>query len=170
MTDPAASHQDATVFEQAEFRTVLGHFASGVSVVTGIVEGAPAGFACQSFFSLSLDPPLIAVSPSKSSTSWPGIGGSGAFCVNVLTEEQEALCRAFARPGGGSDKFAGIGWAPAATGAPRLHDVLAWVDCRVEAVHDAGDHHLVVGAVVAMGTGHGEPLVFYRGGFGSFKA
>ncbi len=169
MAEPPAAPHQASAIEEAEFRTVLGHFASGVSVVTGIVDGAPAGFACQSFFSLSLDPPLIAVSPSKRSTSWPGIGGSGAFCVNVLTEEQEALCRAFARPGGGQDKFAGVGWDPAATGSPRLHDVLAWVDCRVEAAHDAGDHHLVVGAVVGMGAGRGEPLVFYRGGFGGFR-
>ncbi len=170
MADLSASQPAATAIEEAEFRTVLGHFASGISVVTGLVDGAPAGFACQSFFSLSLNPPLIAVSPSKTSTSWPGISGSGSFCVNVLAEDQEALCRVFARAGGGSDKFAGIGWSPAATGSPRLHDVLAWVDCRLEAVHDAGDHHLVVGAVVGMGTGHGDPLVFYRGGFGGFKA
>lgn len=166
----AASPLAASPLEQAEFRTVLGHFASGVSVVTGMVEGAPAGFSCQSFFSLSLDPPLVALSPSRGSSSWPGIQASGAFCVNVLTSQQEPLCRVFARSGAGAAKFDSIGWTPAGTGSPRLHDALAWVDCRVGVVHDGGDHLLVVGAVAGMGVGAGEPLVFYRGGFGGFVA
>lgn len=170
MVEPNAARLSASPIEQAEFRAVLGHFASGVGIVTGISNGAPAGFACQSFFSLSLDPPLVAMAPSRTSTSWPGIQASGAFCVNVLNAEQEALCRVFARPGVGTDKFEGIGWTPAPTGSPRLHDVLAWVDCRVEAVHDGGDHFFVIGAVAGMGSSGGEPLVFYRGGFGGFVA
>lgn len=170
MAELPVAHLDATPVEQATFRTVLGHFASGICVVTGLVGGEPAGFACQSFFSLSLDPPLIAMSPSKTSTSWPGIEESGAFCVNVLAAEQEPLCRVFAQPGAGADKFAGVGWSPGPTGSPRLEDALAWIDCRVEAVHDAGDHVLVVGAVAGMGSGPGEPLLFYRGGFGGFRA
>ena len=157
-----------TALEEAEFRAVLGHFASGVCVVTGIVDGAPSGLSMQSFFSLSLDPPLVAVSPSRRSTSWPGIAASGAFCVNVLAEDQEPICRVFGRSG--DDKFAGIGWEPAATGSPRIAGALAWIDCRLEAAHEAGDHLLVVGAVVDVGSGPGEPLVFYRGGFGGFRS
>jgi 3-hydroxy-9,10-secoandrosta-1,3,5(10)-triene-9,17-dione monooxygenase reductase component len=153
---------------QAEFRTVLGHFASGVVVVTGATVSGPSGFTCQSFFSLSLDPPLVAFSPSASSTSWPPIGASGSCTVNVLREDQEALARSFARSG--TDKFAGVGWTPGSTGAPRLHDALAWLDCVVEAVHDGGDHHLVVARVVELRSGRGEPLVFYRGGFGTFRS
>lgn len=154
--------------EQGELRTVLGHFASGVAVVTGLHDGQPAGFTCQSFFSLSLEPPLVAIAPGKVSTSWPRISGGRAFCVNVLTDAQEAVCRTFADPG--ADKFAGLGWSPGATGAPRLDGALAWVDCAVEQVSEAGDHYLVVGRVVDLGTGQGEPLLFYRGGFGTFKA
>ena len=153
--------------DSARFRTVLGHFASGVVIVTGRDREGPAGFTCQSFFSLSLDPPLVAVAPGRSSTSWPRVAASGAFCANILTEDQESLCRAFANSGG--DKFRGIGWSPAATGSPAIHDSLAWVDCRIEDVHEAGDHLLVIGRVVDMGSGHGQPLIFYRGGFGGFE-
>jgi 3-hydroxy-9,10-secoandrosta-1,3,5(10)-triene-9,17-dione monooxygenase reductase component len=154
--------------DAAQFRTVLGHFASGVVVVTGATAQGPVGFTCQSFTSVSLDPPLVAIFPGRASTSWPGIGESGAFCANVLTEEQEALCRAFAVSGG--DKFSGVGWSKAATGSPVLNDVLAWIDCRVEAVHDAGDHLVVLGRVQEMAYSNGRPLLFYRGGFGGFTS
>jgi flavin reductase (DIM6/NTAB) family NADH-FMN oxidoreductase RutF len=158
----------AAPIAQGKFRTVLGHFASGVVVVTGTHEGQPAGFTCQSFFSLSLDPPLVAIAPAKSSTSWPKIAAGKTFCLNILSEEQEAICWAFA--GSGGDKFAGVGWSPASTGAPRLNDVLAWIDCTLEEVHDAGDHVLVVGRVVELDAVAGEPLLFYRGGFGGFRS
>jgi flavin reductase (DIM6/NTAB) family NADH-FMN oxidoreductase RutF len=157
-----------SVIEAAELRNVLGHFATGVVVVTGIGPAGPAGLTCQSFFALSLDPPLVAVAPSRRSRSWPAIVGSQAFCVNVLEGSQESLGRAFATSGG--DKFAGVGWSPAPSGSPRLHDVLAWLDCRLVDAHDGGDHHLVVGRIMDMGAGGGEPLLFYRGGFGTFKA
>jgi 3-hydroxy-9,10-secoandrosta-1,3,5(10)-triene-9,17-dione monooxygenase reductase component len=153
---------------QAEFRTVLGHFASGIVIVTGQTATGPGGFTCQSFFSLSLDPPLVAFAPGVTSTSWPGIEASGACTVNVLSEEQEALARGFARSG--SDKFAGIGWTAGATGAPRLERSLAWLDCRFERILEGGDHHIVVARVIELGSQHGDPLLFYRGGFGSFRA
>jgi flavin reductase (DIM6/NTAB) family NADH-FMN oxidoreductase RutF len=164
----ASPNTEWTEIEQAEFRTVLGHFASGVVVVTGATSEGPIGFTCQSFFSLSLDPPLVAIAPGLSSTSWPLIAPTGAFCVNVLSEDQEALCRSFARSGG--DKFAGVGWSPASTGSPRLHDVLACVDCRIVDVHTAGDHYLVIGRAIDLQSGRGEPLLFYRGGFGGFRS
>jgi len=163
----ACGDEDVTPVGAAELRTVLGHFASGVTVVAGLHEGRPAGFTCQAFLSLSLVPPLVAIAPGKSSTSWPRIAGAGVFCVNVLGGTQEALCRTFA--GRGDDKFAGVGWSPATTGAPRLHGVLAWVDCQVDVAHEAGDHFLVVGRVIDVGVGEGEPLLFYRGGFGGFR-
>lgn len=155
------------VIEESVFRTVLGHFASGVVVVTGMDGPEPVGFTCQSFFSLSLRPPLVAMSPSSRSTSWPRIVGSGTFTVNVLTERQEHLARTFAHRGG--DKFTGVGWSAAANGAPRLQDCLAWVDCEVDHVCPAGDHLLVIGRVTGVSRGSGEPLVFYRGGFGGFR-
>ena len=150
------------------FRTVLGHFASGVVVVTGMTPDGPSGFTCQSFFSVSLEPPLVAIAPGKSSTSWPRVAAGGLFCANVLTEEQEALGRTFSVSGG--DKFRGVGWSAGATGSPVLDDVLAWIECSVEAVHDAGDHLLVLGRVVDMGYSNGRPLLFYRGGFGGFTS
>lgn len=154
--------------DSAEFRTVLGHFASGVAIVTGAGAEGPAGLACQSFFGASLVPPMVLVSPQLTSTSWPKVAASGSFCVNILSEAQESLCRAFAVSGG--DKFSGIGWSAGPSGSPVIHDSLAWIDCTIGQVHEAGDHLLVLGHVVEMGYGRGKPLIFYRGGFGGFDA
>lgn len=166
--DSPTAGDGPSVIEAAELRNVLGHFATGVVIVTGAGQGGPAGLTCQSFFALSLDPPLVAVAPARTSRSWPAIHPSGAFCINILAEGQESLGRAFATSGG--DKFAGVGWSPAPTGSPRLHDVLAWIDCHLVDAHDGGDHHLIVGRIVDMGITAGEPLLFYRGGYGTFKA
>ena len=168
MSDELVARAGRPPIEAGEYRTVLGHFASGVVLVTGVDDGEPVGLTCQSFFSLSIDPPLIAIAPSRTSTSWPRVARSGAFCANVLSAEQEALARTFAVSGG--DKFQGVGWSPTATGAPRLHDVLGWIDCAIEDVHDAGDHYLVVGRVIDLAAGPGQPLLFYRAGFGTFAS
>jgi flavin reductase (DIM6/NTAB) family NADH-FMN oxidoreductase RutF len=157
-----------TSFDQARFRETLGHFATGVTIVTAMEDEGPVGFTCQSFAALSLDPPLVVLAPAKSSTSWPKIAAAGAFCVNILEASQEALCRSFAVSG--ADKFEGIGWGTAATGAPVLDGALAFVDCRLETVHDAGDHELVIGRVLDLGVGEGSPLLYYRSGFGAFQA
>lgn len=168
--EDAAGFRDAAVstFDQARFREVLGHFATGVTVVTAMEDGVPVGFTCQTFTSLSLDPPMVAMAPAKTSTSWPRMVRAGAFCINILSSEQEAVCRAFAVSG--DDKFAGVGWRHGILGTPVLADVLAWVECRLGTVHDAGDHELVTGQVVAMGAREGRPLVFFRSGFGSFTS
>jgi 3-hydroxy-9,10-secoandrosta-1,3,5(10)-triene-9,17-dione monooxygenase reductase component len=164
--DLAAS--GAATFDMARFREVLGHFATGVTIVTAMEGTEPVGFTCQAFSSLSLDPPLVALAPGKSSTSWPRIAAAGAFCVNILAEDQEALSRDFAVSGG--DKFVGVGWRPAPNGAPLLDGALAWVECDLELVYDAGDHELVVGRVRGTGVNRGRPLVYYRGGFGRFES
>jgi flavin reductase (DIM6/NTAB) family NADH-FMN oxidoreductase RutF len=157
-----------TTFDSARFREVLGHFVTGVTIVTAMEGAEPVGFTCQAFTSLSLDPPLVALAPGKSSTSWPRIAAAGSFCVNILSEDQEALGRDFAVSGG--DKFTGVGWRPAANGAPILDGTLAWVECEFELAHDAGDHELVVGRVLEMGVNRRRPLVYYRGGFGHFES
>lgn len=159
----------ADSFDAARFRQVLGHFCTGITVVTATHEGEPVGFTAQSFSSLSLDPPLVLVCPAKSSSSWPRISAAGAFCANILAEDQEAVCRSFATRG--ADKFRGIGWTPApGTGSPLLTGSLAWVDCRLEVEHDAGDHLIAVGRVLDMGVAaEGRPLLFYRGGYGGFE-
>ncbi|WP_405767173.1 flavin reductase family protein [Actinacidiphila glaucinigra] len=156
--------------DPAEFRKVLGNFASGVTVISAPAddaEGGPAGFACQSFASLSLDPPLVVFMVARTSTSWPRIARAGVFCVNVLGAGQQGLCRSFAVSGG--DKFAGVEWDPApATGSPRLRGVPAWIDCVIHAVHTGGDHLVVIGRVRELGCAAegSEPLLFHRGGFG----
>ncbi len=151
----------------AELRSTLSHFASGVTIVTSLWDDVPVGFTCQSFFSLSLDPPYVAIAPAKTSTTWPLIAKVGTFCVNILSQAQEAQCRTFSVTG--ADKFAGVDWERSpVTSSPLLAGSVAWVDCRVELVHPAGDHELVVGAVVDQRVEGGEPLIFYRSRLGTF--
>jgi flavin reductase (DIM6/NTAB) family NADH-FMN oxidoreductase RutF len=152
--------------DQARFREVLAHFATGITIVTALEDGEPVGFTCQAFAALSLDPPMVILAPARSSTSWPRIAKVGAFCVNILEEHQEALSRTFAVSGG--DKFDGVGWKPGITGAPVLEGSLAVIECRLGDIFDGGDHELVTGHVVAMEIGSGGPLLFYRSGFGRF--
>jgi 3-hydroxy-9,10-secoandrosta-1,3,5(10)-triene-9,17-dione monooxygenase reductase component len=154
--------------DQARFREVLGHFATGVTIVTANEAGVPVGFSCQSFSALSLDPPMVILAPAKSSTSWPRIAEAGAFAVNILAEGQEALCHNFAISGG--DKFEGVEWTPGVTGSPIIAGSLAVIECTLGAIYEGGDHELVTGHVVALDVGRGTPLIFYRSGFGSFVA
>jgi 3-hydroxy-9,10-secoandrosta-1,3,5(10)-triene-9,17-dione monooxygenase reductase component len=149
-------------------RSVLGHFCTGVAVVTGI-DVEPVGLTMQSLTSVSLDPPLILICPQKSSTSWPRIARTGSFCVNVLSAGQHELGLRFARSGG--DKFTGVPWHASTAGAPRLDAALAHIDCAVHAVHEAGDHLVVLGRVTELAAdGELGPLLFYRGEFGSLAA
>lgn len=153
-----------SAIDQAHFRQVLGHFPTGVTVVAGMNGEEPVGLAVGSFFSLSIDPALVGFCVDIGSNSWSRMEGSGSFCVNILGDDQEDVCRVFASSN--DDKFASIGWRPSETGSPLIHGVLAWIDCDVDAVHDGGDHHIVVGRVRGLDIGHeGEPLVFFRGGY-----
>ena len=167
MTDIPTS---ASSIDAARYRQVLGHFPTGVTVITARGETGPVGLCVGSFASVSLDPPLVMFCAGKSSSSYPAIAAAGHYCVNVLAEDQEDVARVFAAKG--DDKFAGIGWRPSvANRAPVLNDVLAWIDCTIEAVHEAGDHWIVVGRVLDLEIGHeGGPLVFFRGGFGRYGA
>ena len=155
---------DHAVVDPTEMRRVLGHFASGVTIVTGFDGETPVGFACQSFTSVSLDPPLVLFCPAHTSSTWPRIQASGSFSVNVLAADQLELCKAFATSGG--DKFDGVDWSRTQWG-PSLDGVLATVSCDIEQVHVAGDHDVVIGRVRELVT-HREdgPLLFWRGEFG----
>ena len=145
-------------------REVLGHFATGVTVVTALVDGAPVGFTAQSFQSLSLDPPLVSVSPARTSTTWPRIRDTGRFCVNVLAADQGALSRRFADPS--ADRFAGTRWSPSPAGSPVLDGVLAWVDCALAGELPGGDHTIALGRVLDLrARPEAAPLLFYRGRF-----
>ncbi len=159
---------DTSELQAAEFRLVLGHFPTGVAVVTATAADGPVGLSVNSFTAVSLDPPLVSFCADRRSRSWAGIRAAGAFCVNVLGERQEALSRVFAARG--VDKFDGVGWVPSPSGSPRLEGVVAWVDCTVDAIHEGGDHEIVVGRVHALDVeGQDGPLVFYRGGYGRFE-
>lgn len=164
MSDNAVSPIDAR-----GFRTVLGHFPTGVCVVTAMdTDGTPVGMAVGSFTSVSLDPPLVAFLPDRSSTTFPRIRGAASFCVNVLAADQERVCRTFASRG--ADKFADTGWRPAPSGAPILDGVVAWIDCVPETIHEAGDHYICIGRVTDLAVENPTlPLLFFQGGYGAFS-
>lgn len=153
--------------DEASFRTVLGHFATGVTIITSMDGDEPVGVAANAFSSVSLEPPMVLFCAGRTSTTWPKIEANGQFAVNILNEHQEDVCRVFAMPG--ADRFTRIGWRPSTNGSPLLHDALAFVDCSVDETVDAGDHVVVLGRVHELGVLSGEgPLIFYRGGYGKF--
>lgn len=158
-----AEESQPTFPHSRHFRDVLGRLPTGVVVITGGDPKNPSGLVVGSFMSLSLEPPLVAVAPAKTSRSWPAVETAGAFCANVLAESQEDIARKFSASG--TDKFAGIGWQPApATGAPLLDGVAAWMDCRVYERYDAGDHWLVLGEVLELNVASETGALLFHGG------
>lgn len=145
------------------FRDVLGRFASGITVVTTMSNDEPIGLTCQSFSSVSLTPPLVLFVPARSSRAWPRIQRAGKFCVNFLAAEQVELSNTMASRG--TDKFADVTWEPSpVTGSPVFADTLGYVDCTIHAVHEAGDHFIVIGRVQELVVGDGaEPLLYFQG-------
>ncbi|MBE2997107.1 flavin reductase family protein [Nocardiopsis sp. HNM0947] len=163
--EPAATPSGTCPPGPEEYRRAIGAFASGVTVVTGADAQGPVGFACQSFASVSLEPPLVLFCVGGRSRSWPRIRGSGRFCVNVLGEDQEELCARFGSSRG--LRYEGLDWTMSGWGAPALPDVLLRVHAEVEAVHGAGDHDVVIGRVLEVEpVSCGRPMVFFRGRFG----
>ncbi|SEG66092.1 NADH-FMN oxidoreductase RutF, flavin reductase (DIM6/NTAB) family [Thermomonospora echinospora] len=149
-------------------RKVLGHYPTGVVVVTAVHGGEPVGMAVGSFTSVSLRPALVGFFPDSSSTTWPRIREAGAFCVNVLGEDHQDVCRLFATRG--ADKFGALSWEPGPTGSPVLRQAISWIDCTLENVQEAGDHFLALGRVVDLSArSGGGPLIFYRGGYGGLR-
>src|ERR1044071_7866688 len=160
--------QTGTSFDDNRFREVLGHLPTGVVVITAVTsDGRPSGMVVGSFTSVSLDPPLVAFLPARTSSTFKGLREARTFCVNILSAKQEPICRQFAVSGG--DKFAGVGWSPAPSGAPVIDGVVAWIDCEFERIDEAGDHYIVLGRVTHLGTGVPTiPLLFFQGGYGGF--
>ncbi|MGW0790542.1 flavin reductase family protein [Streptomyces sp. NPDC002911] len=152
------------------FRSVMGNFCSGVTVVTAMGPRGPVGFTCQAFSSLSLDPPRIVLGVSRTSASWPAIRDRARFCVNVLAQSQRSLSERFARSGG--DKFSDVEWAESPDGSPRLAGAAAWIDCRLHTEYDGGDHLMVVGEVCRLDEPDAavEPLLFHRGRYARIAA
>jgi 3-hydroxy-9,10-secoandrosta-1,3,5(10)-triene-9,17-dione monooxygenase reductase component len=158
--DPIRS---APVVTPGSMRAAMGAFCSGVVVVAAISDhGSPVGFTCQSFVSLSLEPPLISISPAKTSSTWPEIRQSGRFVVNVLAHDQARLSANFARSGG--DKFDGVDWSSSPNGSPILTGVSAWIDCTLSHEYDGGDHTIAIGRVTTVQHDiDRDPLLYYRG-------
>ncbi|BBZ36817.1 flavin reductase family protein [Mycolicibacterium confluentis] len=151
----------------AEYRTVMGHFPTGVVVVSGISGGAPVGLTVQSFMALSLQPRMILLSVDRGSTSWPLIAAGGKLAVNVMAQGQEGVAMTFAKSG--TDKFAEISWAAGPeTGSPLIEGCQAWIEAEVAQTYDGGDHVIVTAHVLAMRTASdddSQPLVFFRSKF-----
>lgn len=151
--------------DEESYRRTAGSFCTGVTIITTYNEGRPSGFSCQSFTSLSLQPPLVLFCVSGASTTWPKIRDEGSFCVNVLASEQQELGRRFARSG--ISRFEGVPWIPAPGGMPVILGAAAWITCTVQSEQWAGDHCIVVGRVTHVGTDPDkQPLLYFRGELG----
>lgn len=155
-------------FDSNEFRRVLGHYPTGVCAVTAMTADTAFGMIVGSFTSASLDPPLVAFFPDKRSTTWPRIHDVGRFCINVLSEHQNDICKAIASKS--ENKFQNVDYRRSDLGMPIIKGSVAWIDCDLHAVHDAGDHYAVMGRVRSLGAEHvHQPLLFFQGGYGRFS-
>lgn len=162
----ASETYEGTAPTSLEMRRAMGAFATGVTVVTGRdPDGGPVGFACQSFASVSLEPPLILFCADHKGRAWPRIRESGRFCVNVLAEDQTDLCGRFGSSKG--RKYDGLDWDLSRWGTPALPGVLMRAHAQVYDVHAAGDHDVVIGRVLELETAaERRPMLFFRGRFG----
>lgn len=154
--------------DPAQFRSVLGHYPTGVCVVTGKPDGdRAAGLVIGTFTSVSLDPPLVGFFAGKWSTSWPRMRPSGRFCVNVLGADQLDLARRFSAPA--DDKFEGISHSTSRHGLPILDGAVAAIECDVADEREAGDHYMILGRVIALDILRAaDPLLHFRGEYGTF--
>jgi flavin reductase (DIM6/NTAB) family NADH-FMN oxidoreductase RutF len=154
----------STAIEPLSFREALGHYASGITVITSHIEGEPIGFTCQSFYSVSMSPPLVSFSVMSSSASFPKIRQAGRFAVNILSNEQIQISNQFARRG--TDKWHGVEWQESPLGNPIIDGSLHWLDCEIYAEHAAGDHMIVIGEVKALNVKEAcaaQPLLYFKG-------
>ena len=151
-----------------QFRRVLAHLPTGVSVITAYGSDGPIGMAANSVTSVSLHPPLVLFCPARSSTTWPRVRESRRLCINIMAGHHERVTRRFAATQ--VDRFAGLEWEDRPAG-PALCDALAWFECQLEDEHEAGDHTIAVSRVLAMQAAPqlADPLVFFRGAYGSFR-
>jgi flavin reductase (DIM6/NTAB) family NADH-FMN oxidoreductase RutF len=154
--------------DAGSFRAALGRFATGVAFVTAAVDGQPAGLIVNSLTSISLEPPLVAFCPSRTSLTWKRMRRTGRFGVNVLGRTHENFARRAAPPG--ADRFARVNWEPGPGGVPLLTDALASLECEIVAEHPAGDHWIIVGRVEHLRTPtNTDPLVFFNGAFAALR-
>lgn len=161
----------APPIEPLSFREALGHYASGITVITSHLDGEPIGFTCQSFYSVSMSPPLVSFSVMSSSASYPKIRQAGRFVVNILSGEQVRISNQFARRG--TDKWHGVEWQESPLGNPIIVGSLHWLDCEIHAEHAAGDHLIVIGEVKALNLQEAattQPLLYFKGHYCNIAA
>ena len=168
--DPANElASDNSPIDPRDFRNALGTFATGVTIITAATaDGKPYGLTCNSFASVSLNPPLVLWSLGIFSQGMSVFQDASHFAVNVLGASQQALARKFAKSSG--EKFAGVQWKPGLGNAPLLADSVATFQCRAANRYYGGDHVIFLGAVEAYSYNRDEPLLFARGGYGRFTA
>ncbi|ANC80829.1 flavin reductase family protein [Pseudomonas putida] len=160
-----------TAIEPSTFRQALGHYASGITVITSHHEGEPIGFTCQSFYSVSMSPPLVSFSVMSRSASYPKIRQAGRFTVNILSGEQVGISNQFARRG--ANKWQDVEWQASPLGNPIIAGSLHWLDCEIHAEHAAGDHLIVIGEVKALNlqaTAATQPLLYFKGQYCNLAA
>ncbi|MDH0303264.1 MULTISPECIES: flavin reductase family protein [unclassified Pseudomonas] len=161
----------STAIAPSRFRQALGHYASGITVITSRIDGDPLGFTCQSFYSVSMSPPLVSFSVMSSSASYPHIRQAGRFAVNILSDEQVDISNQFARRG--TDKWHGVEWQESPLGNPIIAGSLHWLDCEIHAEHTAGDHLIVIGEVKALNLQEAaatQPLLYFKGQYCNLAA
>jgi flavin reductase (DIM6/NTAB) family NADH-FMN oxidoreductase RutF len=150
------------------YREVIGHFATGVAVVTCYGDDGPTGLTTNAITSVSLEPPLLLVCFDNGSRTLPAVRDRGRFAVNVLRVGQEDLARVFASKRVAREKFEAVTHAEA-HGVPVLDGALAWLACDLTALHPAGDHTIGIGEITHMGADpDGKPLIWFRGAYGTF--
>jgi flavin reductase (DIM6/NTAB) family NADH-FMN oxidoreductase RutF len=150
-----------------EFRELIGHFATGVTIVTAVDDGRSFGTTASAVTSLSLEPPMLLICMNKESETGRAVASAGRFAVNILGEQQVALAQRFAQKGG--DKFGGVPTAAGESGAPLIEDALATLECRVVEQTTGGTHTVFFGEVEAGTARDGAPLAYYRGRFGTLQ-
>lgn len=163
--------RSSTAIEPVSFREALGHYASGITVITSHVEDEPIGFTCQSFYSVSVSPPLVSFSVMCNSASYPKIRQAGRFLVNILSGGQVGISNQFARRG--TDKWHGVEWQASPLGNPIIAGSLHWLDCEIHAEHAAGDHLIVIGEVKALKLQEAaaeQPLLYFKGQYRNLAA
>ena len=155
--------------ESGDFRKVLGKYPTGVTLVSSKDDQGPIAMVIGSFGSVSLDPPLVQFMPAKESGTWSRIKKTGRYCVNVLGEQQLDLSNSFFNKD--KDPFEAIHWSESTLGSPIIEGCVAWIDCLIGDVHEAGDHYIVIGEVKAIGATEKDegPLLFLGGAYGSFN-
>ena len=161
----------STAIEPLSFREALGHYASGITVITSHLDDEPIGFTCQSFYSVSMNPPLVSFSVMSSSASYPKIRQAGRFAVNILSGEQVRISNQFARRG--ADKWHGVQWQQSPLGNPVIAGSLHWLDCEIHAEYPAGDHLIVIGEVKALNLQDAaatQPLLYFKGQYCNLAA